>query len=255
VTRRGWAWSSVVALFLLLTAILGAALVPTPTFAQTGGGTTIINDVDDEDDDDDRGGAGRRGDRNNDLDDREQNNVGRNVINIILDDVQSPDVDNTRDVDTGATNSNSQTVGGETVAVGDSDNDQTVTVTPSQVAEVAQDLNISPEIVQQCIQQNAGRDANINSRNNDENINEEFDDEEFDDEEFDDEEFDDEEFVLDDDDDELVIDERDGEVLADTIPNRLLPNTGGSLGVWAGIVVLVGLYVVLLVWRVRRRGW
>jgi hypothetical protein len=40
VTRRGWAWSSVVALFLLLTAILGAALVPSPTFAQIGGGTT-----------------------------------------------------------------------------------------------------------------------------------------------------------------------------------------------------------------------
>ena len=39
-TRRGWAWSSVVALFLLLTAILGAALVPSPTFAQIGGGTT-----------------------------------------------------------------------------------------------------------------------------------------------------------------------------------------------------------------------
>ena len=39
-THRGWAWSSLVALFLLLTAILGAALVPSPTFAQIGGGTT-----------------------------------------------------------------------------------------------------------------------------------------------------------------------------------------------------------------------
>jgi predicted PurR-regulated permease PerM len=51
VTRRGWAWSSVVALFLLLTAILGAALVPSPTFAQIGGGTTDFTNRAQNDDD------------------------------------------------------------------------------------------------------------------------------------------------------------------------------------------------------------
>ena len=84
-TRRGWAWSSVVALFLLLTAILGAALVPSPTFAQIGGGTTGFtiraqNDdaIQSQYDDDDR----QDDDDNNRQYDDDDNNRKNRVITV-----------------------------------------------------------------------------------------------------------------------------------------------------------------------------
>ena len=124
-------------------------LLAGPISAQNGGGTT-------ED----------RGDRI-DIDDRDQTNVCNNVVNIIVEDVQNPDVD----VD------NDQAVSGP-VSGGvsaDASNEQVVEVSNEQVVEVAQELNISPVIVQQCIQQNAGRDAIIvaddNDNNNDDNDN------------------------------------------------------------------------------------
>ncbi len=44
-------------------------------------------------------------------------------------------------------------------------------------------------------------------------------------------------------------------VIDDTIPDKDLPNTGGSPVVWAGIVALLALYVGLFTWRIKNRGW
>ncbi len=74
-------------------------------------------------------------------------------------------------------------------------------ISQEQIVDIAQELNVSPVIVQQCIQQNAGRDI-IDVVENDSNNNEDID----------------------------VIDERfddRNEVLAASIPDKLLPNTGG----------------------------
>lgn len=110
-------------------------LLAGPISAQNGGSTT-----------------GDRGDRI-DIDDRDQTNVCNNVVNIIVEDVQNPDVDvNNEQVVSG-------TVSGDVSA--DASNEQVVEVSNEQVVEVAQELNVSPVIVQQCIQQNAGRDAII----------------------------------------------------------------------------------------------
>lgn len=91
-----------------------------------------------------------------------------NVVNIILDDVQNPDVDVDNDQVV------SGTVSGD--VSGDISNEQVVEVSNEQVVDIAQELNISPVIVQQCIQQNAGRDAIIvvdedNDNNDDDNNN------------------------------------------------------------------------------------
>jgi hypothetical protein len=131
-------------------------LLAGPTSAQNGGGTT--------------GGQGDEIDI--DIDDRDQTNVCNNVVNIILDDVQNPDVDIDNDqtvsgpVSGDASNEQavSGTVSGD--VSGDASNEQVVEVSNEQVVEVAQELNISPVIVQQCIQQNAGRDAIIVADNN-----------------------------------------------------------------------------------------
>jgi hypothetical protein len=209
-----------------------------------------VDECDENGDDDDNG--------NVDIDDRDQENVCNNVVNIINEDVQNPDVDNTQDNDVDVGNSPDDPIG-ETPTEGPeaedevSSNDQAVTVTDEQVVDIAQELNVSPVIVQTCIQQNAGRDANINSNNNDENIDEEIIDEEFDDEEFNDEEViidEDEDFdtqdngedLIDDDEDLNVQDDGRGQVLADTIPNQVLPNTGGI----SPAAVLAGLGFTLL---------
>lgn len=123
-------------------------LLAGPTSAQNGGGTT----------------TGDQGDRI-DIDDRDQTNVCNNVVNIILDDVQNPDVDVDNDQVV------SGTVSGD--VSGDISNEQVVEVSNEQVVDIAQELNISPVIVQQCIQQNAGRDAIIvvDEDNNDDDNN------------------------------------------------------------------------------------
>jgi len=84
------------------------------------------------------------------IDDRDQTNVCRNVVNIIVRNVQNPDVDV----------NNEQAVSGS--VSGDVSNEQ--------VVEVAQELNISPVIVQQCIQ-NVGGDEiiGVDDNNNDNN--------------------------------------------------------------------------------------
>ncbi|CAA9451982.1 MAG: hypothetical protein AVDCRST_MAG37-2445 [uncultured Rubrobacteraceae bacterium] len=112
-----------------------------------------------------------------DIDDRDQTNVCNNVVNIILEDVQNPDVDVDNDqAVSGPVSgdvSNEQAVSGD-VSGGvsaDASNEQVVEVSNEQVVEVAQELNISPVIVQQCIQQNAGRDAIIVADDNDNNDN------------------------------------------------------------------------------------
>ncbi len=100
--------------------------------------------------------------------------------------------------------------------------------------DIAQELNISPVIVQQCIQQNAGRDAIIvigDGGKHDDGKHQGG---------------------------KVAGDRVAGErtdVILETIPRKDLPNTGGSPVVWAGIVALVALYAALLTWRVRRRGW
>ena len=167
------------------------------------------------------------------LDDRDQENVCNNVVNIILEDVQNPDVDNTQNgVDDDGTD----------------DGD----VSDEQVVDVAQELNVSLEIVQQCIQQNAGRDANINSNNDDDNINDDFiddnnnndDDDDFiDDNNNNDDFIDDGDDLLADDEDFNVQDDGRGQVLAGTYPNQNLPNTGGI----SPAAVLAGLGFALLI--------
>jgi LPXTG-motif cell wall-anchored protein len=167
------------------------------------------------------------------IDDRSQTNVCENVVNIILEDVQNPVVDNDQNANVTSNQSNTQT------ATGNNSNEQVVEVSQEQVVEIAQELNVSPVIVQQCIQQNAGRDAII---------------------------------VIDDGGKRhdggkhrggKVFDEHSGagvaggstDVILETIPDKRLPNTGGSPVVWAGIVALLALYAALFAWRVRRRGW
>ena len=242
-TPRVWVWPAV-ALFLLMAIFLATALVSVPAPAQTlGGGTTTTPPK-----------------GNVDIDDRDQTNVCENVVNFILNDVQSPDVNNTQNVTTGATNSNEQTVGGETVAVGDTDNDQTVTVTPNQVTQIAQELNISPTIVQQCIQQNAGRDAIIiidDGGKHHGGKHDRDDGKRHDGKVAGERIFDDGKRIFDDGKQfgGKVAGERTVDVILETIPRKPLPNTGGSPVVWAGIVALVALYAALLTWRLRRRGW
>ncbi len=136
---------------------------------------------------------------NNNVDDRDQANVCRNVVNIFVENVQNPTVDNSRtggDVNV----DNDQVVSGD----GNS-NEQVVLVSNEQVVDIAQELNISPVIVQQCIQQNAGRDIIVVSDSNDDNDNDN---------------------SVNDVDDEDPI-EKPSDVL-DEITTNDLPNTGGS---------------------------
>jgi uncharacterized repeat protein (TIGR01451 family) len=102
------------------------------------------------------------------IEDRSQTNVCENVVNIINEDVQNPVVDN----DQNANVTNTQT------ATGNNANEQVVEISQEQVVKIDQELNVSPVIVQQCIQQNAGRDA-IMRVGDEEIIEEEFIDEEF----------------------------------------------------------------------------
>ena len=180
--------------------------------------TFTVEECDDGDDDDNG---------NVDIDDRDQTNVCNNVVNIILENVQNPDVDSIQYVDSEATNYNYQYVNGQYVTVGDSDNDQTVTVDADQITEIAQQLDISvQDIVQQCFQQNAGRDNNNDS--NDDNNNDDDNDNNNDDG---------------DDNNAADQDDVDGEVIVDTIPDGLLPNTGGI----SPFVILAGLGSALMV--------
>ena len=136
---------------------------------------------------------------NNNVDDRDQANVCRNVVNIFVENVQNPTVDNSRtggDVNV----DNDQVVSGD----GNS-NEQVVLVSNEQVVDIAQELNISPVIVQQCIQQNAGRDIIVVNDSNDDNDNDN---------------------SVNDVDDEDPI-EKPSDVL-DEITTNDLPNTGGS---------------------------
>ncbi len=105
------------------------------------------------------------------IDDRDQSNVCNNVVNIIIQDVQNPDVDNNQSatVNASATQSGNVVTGNVvtgTLSAGDVSNEQVVVVSNEQVVDIAQELNISPVIVQQCIQQNAGRDAIIGDDDN-----------------------------------------------------------------------------------------
>jgi LPXTG-motif cell wall-anchored protein len=183
------------------------------------------------------------------IDDRDQENVCNQVVNIVLEDVQNNDVNNTQyaDVDVGNQQSGGSSAdgAGDDAATGDVTNDQAVEVSQEQVVEIAQELNVSPTIVQTCIQQNAGRDAIIviddsgrhhgGKHHNDDGKHH----------------------------GGKVLDQHAGagvaggstDVILETIPRKDLPNTGGSPVVWAGIVALIGLYAALLTWRVRRRGW
>ena len=202
--------------------------------------TFVVEECDDNDDDN----------GNVDIDDRDQTNVCRNVVNIILNDVQNPDVNNNQDadVDTPITREVEEEPEPDDVI------DEPVGVTDEQVVDIAQELNVSPTIVQQCIQQNAGRDANLRIGDeenidvvivDEEDIDEKIIDEENIDEKIVDEEEDvfvDKE-VVDDDGEAVVLDEqRRGEVLAATIPDGLLPNTGGI----SPAAVLAGLGFALL---------
>ena len=215
---------------VLITVIYIALLAfAPPAPAQTGGGTTGTT-------------AGttvvavpRVPAGNVNIDDRGQENVCNQVVNIILEDVQNNDVNNTQYADVDVINRPDDPVG---VAEDEVSSDgQAVEVTQEQVVDIDQELNVSPTIVQTCIQQNAGRDAIL---------------------------------VIDDggkhhdrDDGkhhggnvagDRVAGERT-DVILETIPRKALPNTGGSPVVWAGIVALVALYAAILTWRVRRRGW
>ncbi len=212
-------------------AALLAAVSPAP--AQTGGTTTIIDD------------------RDTDIaiDDRDFEQTCNNVVNIILEDVQNPDVDNNQNAtvsveatqagDSSVDNALGVTTGN--IATGDVNNAVVVGVSQEQVVNIAQELNVSPEIVQTCIQ--AGRD-NIIVREGDRFV-------------IVDRKFLEEKDIV------KVEDDRRGRVAAErtdvllhTVPRKPLPNTGGgSLVVWAGMIALVALYAALLAWRVRRRGW
>lgn len=101
---------------------------------------------------------------NIDIDDRDQTNVCNNVVNIIIRDVQNPDVDVNNEQAVSGDVSNEQAVSGSVSS--DVSNEQVVEVSNEQVVDIAQELNISPVIVQQCIQQNAGRDAIIGDDDN-----------------------------------------------------------------------------------------
>ena len=186
-------------------------------------------------DGDDNGG-------NVNIDDRDQTNVCNQVVNIINEDVQNPDVDNTQDADGNVNNPPEEPIEEPLVeepeAGDDLSDEQLAEVTDEQIVDIAQELNVSPVIVQTCIQQNAGRDANINSNNAEENIAEENIAEEFD--------------------DGLVAEDQYGGagVVAESIPDKLLPNTGGI----SPATVLAALGFTLLLaglsagYAVARRG-
>ena len=161
------------------------------------------------------------------IDDRGQENVCNQVVNIILEDVQNNDVNNTQYADVDVNNRPDDPV--EVAEDEVSSDGQAVEVTQEQVVDIAQELNVSPTIVQTCIQQNAGRDAILviddGGKHHGGNVA-----------------------------GDRVAGERT-DVILETIPRKDLPNTGGSPVVWAGIVALVALYAALLTWRVRRRGW
>ena len=146
---------------------------------------------------------------NNNVDDRDQANVCRNVVNIFVENVQNPTVDNSR-------------TGGDVNV----DNDQVVSGdgnSNEQVVDIAQELNISPVIVQQCIQQNAGRDIIVVSDSNDDNDNDN---------------------SVNDVDDEDPI-EKPSDVL-DEITTNDLPNTGGSSFFARGSTLVMGFFGMAL---------
>ena len=182
-------------------------------------------------------GAGR-GDRNVNIDDRDQENTCNQVVTIVNEDVQNNDVDNSQDDEAAIDDQ-------EAVDPADPTDGLTVDeVTDEQIVDIAQELNVSPVIVQTCIQQNAGRDANINSNNAEENI---------------DEEFDDEEVVIEEESDDGTVagDQYGGAgVIEESIPDKLLPNTGGV----SPFAVLTALGFALLLaglsagYAVARRG-
>lgn len=151
-TGRRLIAGALLALGAMLAAYIVLLAYVTPGAAEEGGGTTNTSGKD-----------------RIIIDDRDRTQVCNNVVNIILDDVQNADVDNTQDLTIGAANSNNQTVTGETVAAGDIGNDQAVTVTAGQITNIAQELDVSPVIVQQCIQQigdNNNANNNVNGKGN-----------------------------------------------------------------------------------------
>lgn len=190
----------------------------------------VINDFDDTftvDECDGENGE-EAGDVN--IDDRDQTNICENVVNIILTDIQNPDVDNNQSTTVNATatqsansGNNTQTASGNassTINTGDNTNTVGVVVSNEQVVDIAQELNVSPVIVQQCIQLIAGGDIDIDDDNNNDDNNDNNNDDD----------------NNNDGDDNDVIDDR-SEVLAASIPEKLLPNTGGITPV-AGLTVL-----------------
>ncbi len=227
VSGRRYLVVALLALWALLIAYAALLATISPAPAQTGGTTTII-------------------------DDRDFEQTCNNVVNIIIQDVLNPDVDNnqsatvnvsaTQSADSSASSTLTVVSGNlsSTITTGDNTNTVAVEVSQDQIVDIAQELNVSPEIVQTCIQ--AGRD-NIIIREGDKFV-------------IVDREFLEKDIVK-------VEGDRHGRVAAErtdvllhTVPRKPLPNTGGgSLVVWAGMIALVALYAALLAWRVRRRGW
>lgn len=186
--------------------------------------STLVEDSADPDPDDGDGGNA----------DSDQTNVCNNVVNIIIEDVQNPSVNNTISSDVNATNS--QNVSDvQSSTIGAVSNEQVVEVSNEQVVDIAQELNISPTIVQNCIQQNVGEDVIIGKDDNVDNNNDGNND-------------------TDPDNEEPVV-KKDGVV--DAIATEELPITGGPDLVAGGIAlstVFFGVaFSVLLLAKSRRR--
>ncbi len=150
-----------------------------------------------------------------------------NVVNIIIEDVQNPSVNNTISSDVNATNSQN---------VSDVQSSTIGAVSNEQVVDIAQELNISPTIVQNCIQQNVGEDVIIGKDDDVDNNN------------------DDGNNDTDPDNEDPVV-KKDGVV--DAIATEELPITGGPDLVAGGIAlstVFFGVaFSVLLLAKSRRR--